>query len=112
MNDRPRPDYLARLRVVEGFLRHQLGQVGRWIAEEERKIEAAEARREPPPSQDWLIEQGLNGRSPVYVHVGGCWNAGKRSRGVDRDQAVRALAEAGVPACPHCRPDTELGILD
>lgn len=112
MNDRPRPDYLTRLRVVEGFLRHQLDQVGRWITEEERKIEAAEARREPPPTPDWLIEQGLSGRAPVYVHAGGCWNAGKRSRGVDRDQAVRALTEGGVPPCPHCRPDTELGILD
>ncbi|MFG2525041.1 DUF6233 domain-containing protein [Streptomyces sp. NPDC048527] len=37
--------------------------------------------------------------------------AGKRSRGVERDQALRAVAE-GVDACPHCRPDTELGVLD
>ncbi|MFF4351447.1 DUF6233 domain-containing protein [Streptomyces sp. NPDC001530] len=66
----------------------------------------------PRGAADWLIEQGLSGREPVYVHVGGCWNAGKRSRGVERDQAVRALAEGGVPACPHCRPDTGLGILD
>ncbi|WP_349239970.1 DUF6233 domain-containing protein [Streptomyces scabiei] len=96
MNDKPRPDYLARLRVVDAYLRHQLDQVGRWIAEEERKIEAAEARREPPPPPDWLIEQGLNGRSPVYVHIGDCWNAGKRSRRAARDQALRALTEGGV----------------
>ncbi|WP_367038188.1 DUF6233 domain-containing protein [Streptomyces sp. Je 1-332] len=37
--------------------------------------------------------------------------AGKRSRGVTQDQARRALYER-VEACPHCRPDTELGILD
>jgi hypothetical protein len=43
--------------------------------------------------------------------VGGCWNAGSRSKGVERDQALRALAE-GVDACPQCRPDTTLGILD
>ncbi|WSB58629.1 DUF6233 domain-containing protein (plasmid) [Streptomyces cellulosae] len=49
--------------------------------------------------------------APVYVHVGGCWNTGKRSAGVSRDQALHALAE-GVPACPHCRPDTELGYVD
>ncbi|MGW7824526.1 DUF6233 domain-containing protein [Streptomyces puniciscabiei] len=47
----------------------------------------------------------------VYVHVGGCWNAGGRSKGVDRSTALRALAE-GVAACPHCRPDTELRVLD
>ncbi|MGW5548593.1 DUF6233 domain-containing protein [Streptomyces sp. NPDC003998] len=48
---------------------------------------------------------------PVYVHQGGCWNAGGRSRGVPREAALRALTD-GVPACPHCRPDNELGYLD
>ncbi|MFD0032257.1 DUF6233 domain-containing protein [Streptomyces sp. NPDC055059] len=37
--------------------------------------------------------------------------AGKRSRGVDRDQSLRKMTE-GVAACPHCRPGTELGVLD
>jgi hypothetical protein len=37
--------------------------------------------------------------------------AGKRSRGVQRDQALRALAE-GIDACTHCRPDTELGYVE
>jgi hypothetical protein len=37
--------------------------------------------------------------------------AGKRSKGAAREQAVRALAD-GVGPCPHCRPDTDLGILD
>lgn len=63
----------------------------------------------PPP--DWLIEMGLGGRDPVYVHVGSCHMAGKRSRGVERDQALRAVTE-GIDSCPHCRPDTELGVLD
>ncbi|MCX5328036.1 DUF6233 domain-containing protein [Streptomyces sp. NBC_00140] len=37
--------------------------------------------------------------------------AAKRSKGVARVQAVRALAE-GVDPCPHCRPDTDLGYID
>ncbi|MGW0188136.1 DUF6233 domain-containing protein [Streptomyces sp. NPDC003362] len=37
--------------------------------------------------------------------------AGKRSKGMARDQALRALAE-GVAACPHCQPDRELQCLD
>ncbi|MET7356621.1 DUF6233 domain-containing protein [Streptomyces mirabilis] len=37
--------------------------------------------------------------------------AGKRRRGVERDQALRALAQ-GVAACTHCRPDSELGYLE
>ncbi|MFE0132417.1 DUF6233 domain-containing protein [Streptomyces sp. NPDC059037] len=47
----------------------------------------------------------------MYVHVGGCHMAGKRSRGVTQDEARRALYEH-VDACPHCRPDTELGVLE
>ncbi|MFH9067525.1 DUF6233 domain-containing protein [Streptomyces coeruleorubidus] len=64
-----------------------------------------------PPEPDWLIERGLSGRDAVYVHVGGCWNAGKRSKGVTREQALRALAE-GVKSCPQCEPDNALGFLD
>ncbi|MET7410143.1 DUF6233 domain-containing protein [Streptomyces parvulus] len=68
-----------------------------------------EARPAPP---DWLLEQGLNGHSlPVYVHAGGCWNTGKNSKGISQDQARRALAD-GTKACPHCRPDTALRMLD
>ncbi|MFG2025386.1 DUF6233 domain-containing protein [Streptomyces sp. NPDC048825] len=33
------------------------------------------------------------------------------TRPLERDQAVRALAD-GIEACTHCRPDTELGLLD
>ncbi|MFF9206773.1 DUF6233 domain-containing protein [Streptomyces sp. NPDC014986] len=45
------------------------------------------------------------------MHVGHCWNAGKRSKGITHDDALRALAD-GIKACPQCRPDTELAILD
>ncbi len=37
--------------------------------------------------------------------------AGKRSLGISRAAALRALTE-GVDACSHCRPDSELGYLD
>jgi hypothetical protein len=37
--------------------------------------------------------------------------AGGRVRGIPRDQALRAIT-GGVDACSHCRPDSELGILD
>ncbi|MGW0536242.1 DUF6233 domain-containing protein [Streptomyces sp. NPDC003032] len=37
--------------------------------------------------------------------------AGARSKGVGRGQALRALADRVGP-CPHCRPDTALGMLD
>jgi hypothetical protein len=89
-----------------------LDRTRRWIAAEERReTERQRGAQAQPPAPDWLIEIGLGGRDPVYVHVGGCHMAGKRSLGVDRDQALRAVTE-GIDACPHCRPDTELGVLD
>ncbi|WP_245790891.1 DUF6233 domain-containing protein [Streptomyces monashensis] len=48
---------------------------------------------------------------PVGVHIRGCCMVRARVKGADFDTARRALA-AGVPACGHCRPDTELGVLD
>ncbi|MFI1726456.1 DUF6233 domain-containing protein [Streptomyces sp. NPDC020489] len=107
------PSKLVLLRFLERVQERDLARTRRWIIDEERR--EAERRRSieaRPPAPDWLIEQSLNRTTPpVYVHVGGCHMAGKRSKGATREQAVRALAD-GVDACPHCRPDTDLGILD
>lgn len=111
MNDLP-PD-LSRLRTLETWLQLNLDQVRRAItAAERREQERRRGIGARPPTPDWLLEIGL-GRDapPVYVHSGDCHMAGKRSRGVDRATAMRALTE-GVDACPHCRPDSELGFLD
>lgn len=103
---------LELLRFLERVQLTDLERTRRWIAAEERRQQerqrAIDAR---PPAPDWLIEHGLNGRNSVYVHVGDCPTAGKRSKGATRDQALRALTD-GVDACPQCRPDTELGVLD
>lgn len=98
--------FLARVQEAD------LDRTRRWIAaEEERAIERERGQQARPPAPDWLIEKGLNGGHPVYVHRGDCHMKGKRSRGVEQGQARRALAE-GVAACTHCRPDTELGVLE
>ncbi|WP_254406409.1 DUF6233 domain-containing protein [Streptomyces sp. AC627_RSS907] len=75
-----------------------------------RRVRVQDLFQEPSATQ-WLIEHALNGRSPAHVHVGGCWSSGKRSRGVARNPALRALTK-GVAPGPQCRPDTELGLLD
>lgn len=112
MNDSP-PPRLDLLRFLERVQQGDLDRTRRWIADEERRErERQRGLAARPPAPDWLIEQGLNRDAvPVYVHVGGCHMAGKRSKGAARDQALRALTE-GITPCPHCRPDTELGLLD
>lgn len=107
------PPDLLRLRTLETWLTLALDDVRRAIAAaEQREAERQRGIEARPPAPDWLLEVGLNRDSPpVQVHVGGCWNSGKRSRGVSRDDALRALAD-GVRACSACRPDTELGYLE
>ncbi|MFI9819934.1 DUF6233 domain-containing protein [Streptomyces sp. NPDC052013] len=110
MTDLP-PD-LLRLRTLETFLQLLLGEVRRAIAyAEQREAERQRSIEARPPTPDWLLELGLNRASPVQVHVGGCWNAGKRSKGIGREDALRALAD-GIKACGACRPDNELGYLE
>ena len=111
MTDLP-PD-LPRLRTLETWLQLTLDQVRAAIAAaEQREAERQRGIERRPPAPDWLLEVGLNRDSPpVQVHVGGCWNSGKRTRGIDRGEALRALAD-GVKACGACRPDSELGFLE
>ncbi|GHJ40762.1 DUF6233 domain-containing protein [Streptomyces sp. TS71-3] len=111
MSDLP-PD-LPRLRVLETWLLYMLDRVRRKIAFlERRESERRRGDRERPPVPDWTVEMGIgHGRPPVYVHVGGCPTAGGRLRPVGRAAAVRALTE-GTSACPHCRPDSALGLLE
>lgn len=116
MSEPTPPDRLQMLhftrRVIQKQATEQLAQIDRWIADEEqRQKEQANAAARRPPEPDWLIEMGLTGRAAVYVHAGGCHMAGKRCRPINADQAREALRE-GVDACPHCRPDTALGVLE
>jgi hypothetical protein len=94
-------------RVLEQHTARQLATIDQWIADEERRVaEQRQGEESRPPAPDWLLEVGLNRDHAVYVHRGECWNAGKRSRAVGEAEARQALA-SGVPACPHCRPDTD-----
>ncbi len=112
MNERP-ASRLDQLRFLERVQQQDLNRTRRWIADEvRREAERQRGIQARPPQPDWLIEQGLNRQSPaVYVHVGDCHMAGKRSRPATREQALHALAE-GVEACSHCRVDTALGYVE
>ncbi|WP_329376140.1 DUF6233 domain-containing protein [Streptomyces sp. NBC_01483] len=112
MHDDLPPD-LPRLEAIETYLALTLQRVREKKADlQRRQQERQQGERAQPPVPDWLIEQALSRDTPpVYVHVGGCHMAGKRSKGVPRDAALRALVD-GVPACTHCRPDSEQGYLE
>jgi hypothetical protein len=109
----PGPSRLALLRFLERVQERDLARTRRWIADEERReAERQRGLAARPPAPQWLIDVGLNPQAPpLFVHVGDCWMAGKRSRAVSREQARRALAD-GVKACRQCQPDTALGMLD
>ncbi|MGW0771787.1 DUF6233 domain-containing protein [Streptomyces sp. NPDC002676] len=101
-------------RVIKQHAARQLALIDRWIADEERRqTERRHGEHRRPPRPDWLIQYGLNKANIDAVHTGDCWAAAKsgRCRPATRQQALDALREQ-VPACPHCRPDAALGILD
>ncbi|MEU7485061.1 DUF6233 domain-containing protein [Streptomyces sp. NPDC042319] len=110
MNDRL-PSRLELLRFLQRVQLQQLDQTRRWIEQEEAR-QAAQPRHELPPPPEWKLErERLGGRDapPVYVHQGDC-GMGKGAS-ISREQALHALAQ-GIGACPFCRPDTALGIID
>ncbi|MFE2156123.1 DUF6233 domain-containing protein [Streptomyces lavendulae] len=106
------PSRLDLLRFLENVQVRDLQRTRDWIATEEQHQALETARRPAPPPPEWLIEHGIGtGRLPARVHTGQCWDTRTHCKPATADQARRALAE-GVSACPHCRPDTTLGLLD
>ncbi|MER5599887.1 DUF6233 domain-containing protein [Streptomyces sp. NPDC002265] len=70
---------------------------------------SADGRPGRPP-RTGSSRQRIGHGPPAYVHAGHCHMAGRQSRGVAHDTALRALVR-GVPACTQCRPDSGLGCL-
>ncbi|MFI8280976.1 DUF6233 domain-containing protein [Streptomyces sp. NPDC085929] len=103
------PPDLPRLRTLVTYLRGELSRTEQALAAAE-ELEAATARKQPPPEPPaWLVERGIGvSRLPARVHTGDCWDSGKRCAPATAEQ-VRWLLAEGVPACPHCRPDAALG---
>lgn len=83
------PSRLVLLRFLERVQERDLARTRRWIADEVRQeAERQRGVQARPPAPEWLLEVGLNRHAPpVFVHVGDCWMAGKRSRAISRDQA-------------------------
>ncbi|MFF2404427.1 DUF6233 domain-containing protein [Streptomyces goshikiensis] len=108
------PPDLPRLRTLVTYLRGELSRTEQALAAAEKR-EATTTRKQAQPAPEplaWLVERGIGvGRLPVRVHAGDCWDTRSRCAPADADQ-IRALLAQGIPACPHCRPDTTLGVLE
>ncbi|MFE1801922.1 MULTISPECIES: DUF6233 domain-containing protein [unclassified Streptomyces] len=106
---------LDRLRSVREWLAWQLRRTDDTIAELERQEAAAARATRTPPSATpgWkLALRRAGGRpAPDAVHTSDCGMAGKNTKPLPREQALRALTEDGISACPYCRPDNDLGVL-
>ncbi|QNE74673.1 hypothetical protein F0344_08665 [Streptomyces finlayi] len=106
---------LDRLRIVREWQAYQLGRTERTIAElEEHEAAAARAARVlPPPAPGWKLSmlRAADGAHADAVHTDDCGMSGKQTRPMTRAQALRALTEDGITACPYCRPDRDLGVL-
>ncbi|MGW3747293.1 DUF6233 domain-containing protein [Streptomyces sp. NPDC005146] len=106
------PPDLPRLRTLRTWYALWVDRIDEAIAAaEQREREWQQGMERRPPTPDWIVELSIAvGARPIEVHVGGCYAAGKRQRGITRDQTLAALAD-GMRACIHCRPHTELGVL-
>ncbi|MFD8047683.1 DUF6233 domain-containing protein [Streptomyces chartreusis] len=107
------PPDLERLNTLRVWHALRVERIDRKIAAvQRRQAEEERGRRNRPERPDWIVELGIGAdRAPVQVHAGDCYIAGKRRRAVSRDEARRLLT-AGLEACTHCEPDTQLNIID
>ncbi|UUN29460.1 DUF6233 domain-containing protein [Streptomyces sp. FIT100] len=107
---------LERLHSVREWLVRQLCRTDETVAELERKEAAAAVRASralPSPEPGWKlsVRRAGGGPAPDPVHGNDCGMAGTSTKVLTREQALRALTEDGVAACPYCRPDNDLGVL-
>lgn len=107
------PPDLPRLRALEVWHALWLRRIREAIAKAELEEERArhQAVRAALPAAGWKVEaqRMLADGRPWRVHHGDC--AMGKGRPCPRDEARRLLAE-GVEACPYCRPDADLGVLE
>lgn len=64
------------------------------------------------PGKPYKLERRptADGPLPTAVHTADCHMAGELAHAVNAMEARLAITDSGLPACPYCRPDTELGI--
>ncbi|MCA1217382.1 DUF6233 domain-containing protein [Streptomyces sp. 8L] len=110
--DVPRLQTLARqLRIWLGHVEQALAVAEQAQLEQRRQERSAELAR--PPVGEWILSSPRSRPgSPGWLHAGNCWENRPGMVPLLRDQALRLLADGAARACPSCRPDRELGVLE
>ncbi|MFK0238717.1 DUF6233 domain-containing protein [Streptomyces vinaceus] len=109
----PLPPALDQLLVIRRWLELTLARVDEKITVV-RAAEEEHARRRPRPEPPrWWIEYGISAtRRPERVHTGACPMT-SRGRTATRESVLEVLRTVpSAIACPLCRPDSDLGLLD
>ncbi|MEU6216722.1 DUF6233 domain-containing protein [Streptomyces sp. NPDC047022] len=112
----------AEHEIVAVYLRRQHDAVLRALqqaeSEHDRQAPSPSSRpaKEAPahgPQPGYVISRRptRDGPQPSYVHLADCGQTGRLTQAVPSDEA-RSVLLGGVEACPFCRPDRVLGILD
>ncbi|MGW9068569.1 DUF6233 domain-containing protein [Streptomyces yangpuensis] len=109
----PLPPALEQLLVIRRWLELTLARVDERIAAV-RAADAEKARRRPlPEPPQWWIEYGIGvRRTPERVHTGDCPMSSRGRPATAQSVREILLTVPDVVACPLCRPDSELGLLD
>ncbi|MFJ9598020.1 DUF6233 domain-containing protein [Streptomyces virginiae] len=109
----PLPPALDQLPVIRRWLELTLARVDEKISAVRAAEEEQARRRLLPGPPDWWIEYGIGAaRTPDRVHTGACRITG-RGRAATRESVLEVLRTVpSVIACPLCRPNSELGLLD
>ncbi|MFD5932480.1 DUF6233 domain-containing protein [Streptomyces sp. NPDC060333] len=109
----PLPPALDQLLVIRRWLELTLARVDERITAVQAADERRAHRLPPPEPPQWWIEYGIGvARRPDRVHTGAC-KVTSRGRVATRQMILEVLRTVPtVIACPLCRPDSELGLLD
>ncbi|MET9959425.1 DUF6233 domain-containing protein [Streptomyces sp. NPDC006326] len=109
----PLPPALDQLLVIRRWLELTLARVDEKITAV-RTADAEKARRRPlPESPQWWIEYGIGARrTPERVHTGDCRMTSRGRPATAQSVREILLTAPSVVACPLCRPDSELGLLE
>lgn len=108
MSDPSQISDLDKNRALVEWLRWQLRQAENRVRELEVQEEQERRRKERARAEmSWKI-QPQRGGMQAMLHRGGCATYSEQFGFINREEAIIALGEPDIEACPICTPETGL----